>query len=225
MYGQRKGALAKTLLKLGFPDLYSSNIRKMVNINARLPFNLHNKNLSVTFDASSSGSRSGSSNRPSLNFSPLSPPSRSHERIQGYVGTPLEHVNHQALSPDSSTPGSREPSVHESVSSSRIPILNVRLVKPPPAGIAGIAARRGRARRRGGESTSIGSGTGIREQSVPVDIGLPSSDNTVADNTPRAKDFCLGSAETIEPMVSVSPASTVEFIIQDTGPLTVTWGD
>jgi hypothetical protein len=206
---------------LGFLDLYPANIRKMVNINARLPFNLHNKNLSVTFDASSSGSRSGSSNRPSLNFSPLSPPSRYHERIQGYVSSPLD----RALSRDSSRPGSREPSVHESVSSTRTPILNVRLVKTPPAGTVGIAARRGRARRRGGESTSIGSGTGIREECVPVDIGLPSSDDTVADNTPRAKDFSLGSTETIEPMVSVSPASTVDFIIQDTGPLTVTWGD
>ena len=195
----------------------------MVNINARLPFNLHNKNLSATLDASSSGSRSGSSNRPSLNFSPHSQPSRSHERIQGYVGTPLEH---EAISRDSSTPASREPSVHDSVSSTRTPILNVRLVKTLPAGTAGVAAaRRGRARRKAGEGTSIGSGTGIREESVPVNIGLPSSDGTVADNTPRAKDFCHGSAETIEPMVSVSPASTVDFIIQDTGPLTVTWGD
>lgn len=191
----------------------------MVNINARLPFNLHNKNLSATIDASSSGSRSGSSNRPSLHFSPLSQPSRSHERIQGYAGAPL---GHQASSRDSSTPGSREASVHESVSSSRTPILNVRLVKTLPAG---IAARRGRAKRRGGESTSIGSGTGIREESIPVNIGLPSSDGTVADNTPRAKDFCLGSVETIEPVVSVSPASTIDFIIQDTGPLTVSWGD
>jgi hypothetical protein len=195
----------------------------MVNINARLPFNLHNKTLSATIDASSSGSRSGSSNRPSLNFSPLSPPSRSKE----YVGAPLEHDSHPSLakSRDSSTPGSREPSAHESVSSSRTPILNVRLVKNLPAGTVGIAARRGRARRKGGESTSIGSGTRIREESVPVDIGLPSSDGTVADNTPQAKDFYLGSAKTIEPLVSVSPASTVDFIIQDTGPLTVTWGD
>ena len=227
MYGQRKGALANDLLNLDYPDLYyPSYIRKMVNINARLPFNLHNKNLSATLDASSSGSRSGSSNRPSLSFSPHSQTSRSHERIQGYVGTPLEHVSQQAISRDSSTPGSREPSVHDSVSSTRTPILNVRLVKTLPAGTTiGVAARRGRARRKGGESTSIGSGTGIREESVPVNIGLPSSDSTVADNTPRAKDFCLGSAGTIEPMVSVSPASTVDFIIQDTGPLTVTWGD
>jgi len=201
--------------------LGSSNIRKMVNVNARLPFNLHNKNLSATIDASSSGSRSGSSNR--LYISPLSPPSRSsQEQIQRYVGTSHEHL---AVSRDSSSPGSREPSVHESVSSTRTPILNVRLVKQLPAGTAGIAARRGRARRKGGESPSIGSGTGIREESVPVDIGLPSSDGTVADNTPQAKDFCLGPPETVEPMVSVSPASTVDFIIQDTGPLTVNWGD
>lgn len=194
----------------------------MVNINARLPFNLHNKNLSATIDASSSGSRSGSSNRPSLNTSPLSPLSRSHEQIQRYVGTPLEHDSHLAVSRDSSSPGSREPSAHESVSSTRTPILNVRLVKQLPAGNAGIAARRGRARRKGGESPSIGSGTGIREESVPVDIELPSSDGTVANNTPQAKDF---PPDTVEPVVSVSPASTVDFIIQDTGPLTVTWGD
>ena len=203
----------------------------MVNINARLPFNLHNKNLSATIDASSSGSRSGSSNRPSLNFSPLSPLSRSHEQVQeGYVGAPLENVSHLAISRGSSlVPGSREPSVHGSeVSSTRTPILNVRLVKNLPTGTSvGIAARRGRARRKGGESTSIGSGTGIQEESNPVNIGLPSSDGTVVDNTPRMEDFCLRTAEIIEPkpMVSVSPASTVDFIIQDTGPLTVSWGD
>jgi len=208
-------------LKERMSSIVRSKEGKMVNVNARLPFNLHNKKLSATIDASSSGSRSGSSNR----LSPLSQPSRSHERIKGHIGAPLEPVSHRPLSRDSSTPDSREPSVHESVSSSRTPILNARLVKTLPAGTAGIAARRGRARRKGGESTSIGSATGIREESVPVNIGLPSSDGTVADNTPRAKDFCLGSAETIEPMVSVSPASTVDFIIQDTGPLTVTWGD
>ena len=203
----------------------------MVNINARLPFNLHNKNLSATIDASSSGSRSGSSNRPSLSFSPLSPTSRSHEQIQGCVGAPpLENVSHLAVSRGSSIPGSREPSVHGSeVSSTRTPILNVRLVKNlPSTGTVGIAARRGRARRKGGESTSIGSGTGIQEEeSVPVNTGLPSSDGTVVDNTPRMEDFCLRTAEIIEPkpMVSVSPASTVDFIIQDTGPLTVSWGD
>ena len=177
----------------------------MVNINSRLPFNLHNKNLSATIDASSSGSRSGSSSkRPSL--SPLSPPSRSHEQIQRYVGAPVEHdTTHLAISRDSSTPGSREPSVHDSVSSSRTPILNVRLVKNPPAGPVGIAARRGRARRKGGESTSIGSGSGIREESDPVDVGLPSSDGTVGDSIPQAKNFSLGSAEAaIEPKPMVS---------------------
>ena len=211
--------------KLGTLTFTFSNNRKMVNINARLPFNLHNKNLSVAIDASSSGSRSGSSNRPS--FSPLSPVSRSREQIQGYVGAPLEHVGHLPLSRDSSTPGSREPSVHESVSSTRTPVLNVRLIKNLPASTAGTAARRGRARRKAGESTSIGSGTGIQEESVPPNVGLPSSDGTVADNTPRAEGFCLRTAEIIEPKptVSVSPASTIDFIIQDTGPLTVTWGD
>jgi hypothetical protein len=207
-------------LKERMSSIVRSKEGKMVNINARLPFNLHNKKLSATIDASSSGSRSRSSHRPSLNSSPLSPPLRSHEHIQGYVVAPLDHISHL-----DSTPGSRENSVHESeVSSTRTPILNVRLVKNLPAG---LAARRGRPRRKGGESTSIGSGSGIQEESVPANIGLPCSDGTVADNTPRAEDFCLRAAETVEPkpMVSVSPASTVDFIIQDTGPLTVTWGD
>lgn len=198
----------------------------MVNVNARLPFNLHNKNLSATVDASSSGSRSDSSKRPSLNFSPLSPPSQSHEQIQGYVGAPLIPATHPPVSRDSSTVGSREPSAHESeISTTRTSILNVRLVRKLPSGTVGIAARRGRARRKGGES--IGSGTGIQEESVPVDSGLPSSDDTVADNTPRTANFPLHTVENIEPKLtlSVSPASAVDFVIQDAGPLTVSWGD
>jgi len=199
---------------------------KMVNVNARLPFNLHNKNLSATLDASSSGSRSGSrSNRP---FSPFSPPSQSHEQIQGYVGAPLAHVSHPPVSRDSSTVGSREHSAHGSeISTSRTSTLHVRLVKNLPSSSVGMAARRGRARRKGGES--IGSGTGIEEESVPlINNGLPSSDGTVADNTPRAAKFSLDTAETSEskPTLSISPASSVvDFVIQDTGPLTVGWGD
>ena len=153
----------------------------MVNVNARLPFNLHNKNLSATIDASSSGSRSTSSNRPSLNVSPLSP---------------------------------------------RTPILNVRLVKKLPSDAVGIAARRGRARRKGGEDN--GPGMGFEKESVPRDSGLASSDDTAADNTPRVEDFSLiRTAETseVKPTFSVSPASTVDLILEDPGPLTVNWGD
>ena len=198
----------------------------MVNLNARLPFNLRNKSFSATIDTSPSGSRSASSHRPSLNFSPLSLPSQSHEQIQGYVGAPLAPVSHSAISRDSSTVGSREPSAHDSeFSTTRTPILNVRLVKKLPSGTVGIAARRGRARRKGGEN--IGSETGIEEESFPPNSGLPSPDNTVADNTPRAATFSLGTAEIIEakPTLSISPASTVDFVIQDTGPLTVSWPD
>ena len=223
----------------------------MVNVNARLPFNLHNKNLSVTIDASSSrGSRSASSsttNRPSLNFSPLSPsgPLQSHEQIQGYVGAPLtpvtqhQHQHHHhhhssAISRDSSMV-SREPSTHESeMSTTRSPpILSVRLVKNLPSGPIAIKPRRGRARRKGGENNNNnGSPMGIHyhnhiHPSVPPDgcCGLPSSDGTVGDST--ARDFPLGTAEIVEskPTLSVSPASTVDFILQDTGPLTVSWGD
>lgn len=198
----------------------------MVNVNAHLPFNLHNKHLSATIDASSSGSRSGSSNRPSLNLSPLSPPSQSHEQIQGYVGAPLAPAGHPTTSRDSSTVGSREPSAHESeISSARTPILNIRLVKKLPSSSVNIAARRGRARRKGGET--IASGTGIEEESIPASSGLPSSDSTVADNFPRAAKFSLDTAENIEPKptLSLSPASTIDFVIQNTGPLTVSWGD
>jgi hypothetical protein len=197
----------------------------MVNVNARLPFNLHNKNLSATLDSSGSRSASSSTNRPSLNFSPLSPPSQSHEQIQGYVGAPLVPASHPAISRDPSM-DSREPSAHGSdTSRSRTPILNVWLVKNLPSAPVGIAARRGRARRKGGENN--GSGMGIQQEPVPPDSGLPSSDGTVAENTPRAEDFSLGTAETIEPKptLSVSPASTVNFVLQDTGPLTVCWGD
>lgn len=196
----------------------------MVNLNARLPFNLHNKNLAVTIDASPSDSRSASSHRPSVNFSPLSPPSQSHEQIQGYVGAPLTPANHPAHSRDSSM-GSREPSAPESeASTARTPILNVRLVKKLPSGTVGISARRGRARRKGGESTNS-FGLGIQpEESVPVHSGLPSSDTTVADNTPRMQNLTLVTSES-KPTLSVSPASTADFVIHDTGPLIVSWGD
>jgi len=199
----------------------------MVNVNTRLPFNLHNKNLSATIGASSSGSRSASSstNRPSVNFAPLSPPSQSHEQIQGYVGAPLTPASHPAISRDSSM-GSREPSAHESeTSTTRTPILSLRLVKNLPSGAVSISARRGRARRKGGENN--GSAMAIQQGSVPADSGLPASDGTVADRTPRVEDFSVRMAETIEPKptLSVSPASTVDFILQDTGPLTVSWGD
>jgi hypothetical protein len=200
----------------------------MVNVNARLPFNLHNKNLSTTIDASSSGSRSPSSstNRPSLNFSPLSlPTAQSHEQMQGYVGAPLTPVTHPATSRDSSMV-SREASTHESENSStRAPILSVCLVKNIPSGAVTIAARRGRARRKGGESN--GSGLGIQQEPVTTDSGLPSSDGTVADNTPRMEDFSLRTVDIVEQKLtlSISPASTVDFVLQDTGPLTVSWGD
>ena len=137
---------------------------------------LATKNLSVTFDASSSGSKSGSSNRPFLKFSPLSPPSRSHELIQGYVGAPLEHDSHQAMIlPHQFLANLLS---MKSVSSSQI-ILNIWPVKPPP-GTAGMAATRGLgcARRRGGESTtSISSGQEFKRNPLQVVIGLPSSDN------------------------------------------------
>ncbi|KAF8814817.1 hypothetical protein BYT27DRAFT_6960675 [Phlegmacium glaucopus] len=211
-----------------FKERMSSIVRskegKMVNVNARLPFNLHNKNLSATMGASSSGSRSASgssTNRPSLNFSPLSPSSQSHEHIQGYVGAPLTPVTHPVISRDSSL--SREPSAHESETST--PILNLRLVKSLPSASIGIAARRGRARKKYGENNA--SATVIQQESLPADSGLPASDGTVADHTPRGEDFPLHAAETIEPKptLSISPASTVDFILQDTGPLTASWGD
>jgi hypothetical protein len=198
----------------------------MVNVNAHLPFNLHNKHLSAIIDASSSGSRSGSSNRPSVNLPPLSLPSQSHEQIQGYVGAPLAPVGHPTTSRDSSTVGSREPSAYESeISSARTPILNIRLVKKLPSSSVNITARRGRARRKGGET--IASGTGVEKESVPASTGLPSSDSTVADNFPPAAKFSLGTAENIQPelTLSLSPASTIDFVIQNTGPLTVSWGD
>lgn len=239
------------------PPPLDPTLRKMVNVNARLPFNLHNKNLSVTIDASSSrGSRSASSsttNRPSLNLSPLSPsgPLQSHEQIQGYVGAPLtpvtqphqhqhqqQHHHSSAISRDSSMV-SREPSTHESeMSTTRSPpILSVRLVKNLPSGPIGIKPRRGRARRKGGENNNNnnnnGSPMGIHyhnhnhPSSVPPDgcCGLPASDGTMGDST--ARDLALGTAEIVEskPTLSVSPASTVDFILQDTGPLTVSWGD
>ena len=199
----------------------------MVNVNARLPFNLHNKKLSSTIDASSSDSRSASTstNRPSLNFSPLSPSSHSHEQIQGYVGAPLTPLSHSAISRDSST-GSREPSAHDlETSATRTSILNIRLVKNLPSGTVGVAARRGRARRKGGENN--GSVIGIQQESIPADDGLPSPDGTVSGNTLRLENLSLRATENIEPKptLSVSPASTIEFTLQDTGPLTVSWGD
>ncbi|KAF8149345.1 hypothetical protein B0H34DRAFT_182472 [Crassisporium funariophilum] len=182
-------------------------LRKMVNVNSRLPFNLHNKKLSVTIDPSSS-SRSASSSthpRPSLNFSPLPSTTPSNGQVQAHVGAPLTTAVHPTVSRSSSM-ASRETSAHESdPSTTRTPILNIRLVRGLPSGGAGITARRGRAKRKAGES-NVSAGAVYPEHIRPLDE--PSSPgSTVDDGTPRIH--------------TLLPISTDA----NTGPLTVSWGD
>ncbi|KAF8965640.1 hypothetical protein BDZ97DRAFT_1918190 [Flammula alnicola] len=218
-------------LKERMGHIVRSKEGKMVNVNSRLPFNLHNKKLSVTIEPSSS-SRSASSstnNRPSLNFSPLSSTPHTHAQVQAHVGAPLTSVQHPDVSRSSSV-ASRETSTHDSDKSIRSPILNVRLVRGLPSGHSGAAsARRGRAKRKGGDSSTNGSvvPSPVEQQPVqetPVEEGPGSLDSTVDDGTPRVQTI-QPSGILPNPTLSISPASTVAFKLQDTGPLTVSWGD
>ncbi|KAF8955658.1 hypothetical protein BDZ97DRAFT_261267 [Flammula alnicola] len=61
-------------------------------------------------------------------------------------------------------------------------------------------------------------------QETPVEEGPGSLDSTVDDGTPRIQTI-QPSGILPNPTLSISPASTVAFKLQDTGPLTVSWGD
>ncbi|KIM45697.1 hypothetical protein M413DRAFT_345832 [Hebeloma cylindrosporum] len=168
---------------------------KMVNVNSRLPFNLHHKNLTSiptrhASSTSSSNSRSAStstSNR-GRGLVPLTP--HSHAQIQAHVGGPLTVVpsNHSladlVMNPHAT--GSRSSSIasrgtststhgHESETSKaaalRSPVIHAHLVRRPGSGIPGLggpgaAARRGRPKKKKtGDGDSPSSPTVVGEAS------------------------------------------------------------
>jgi len=180
--------------------IYITN-SKMVNVNARLPFNLHNKHLSSitnTVDrhassASSSKSRSVStstSNR-GRGLVPLSPILHSHAQIQAHVGGPLTIVpsNNSLVDfvTDSNAAGSRSSSMasrgtsvstrgHDSETSKggvlRSPVIHARLVRRPGLGIGSVAAAA--AARRGRSKKKKKSGGGDAPSS-PTPAGAANS--------------------------------------------------
>jgi len=146
----------------------------MVNVNARLPFNLHHKNVSSitnTMDrhpSTSSNSRSAStstSNR-GRGLVPLSYTPHSHAQIQTHVGGPLTLVpsntsladlvtNPHAAGSRSSSMASRGTSAsthgHDSETSKgpalRSLVIYAYLVRRPGSGIAGLGGAAAAARR------------------------------------------------------------------------------
>ena len=183
-------------LSLPTPVLIHSS--KMVNVNARLPFNLHHKNLSsITNTAdrhasTSSNSRSAStstSNR-GRGLAPLSSTPYSHAQIQAHVGGPLTVVpsntslvdlatNPHATGSRSSSMASRGTSAsthgHDSETSKgpalRSPVIHAHLVRRPGSGIVGVG---GAAAARRGRPKTKKSGSGDSASS-PTAAGPSSS--------------------------------------------------
>ncbi|KAF9010712.1 hypothetical protein BDQ17DRAFT_1346758 [Cyathus striatus] len=134
----------------------------MVNVNARLPFNLHNKNLSHTLDAhhtaASSSSRSASLSihslpKPSPSLSPLSNTPHTHTQVHAHVGAPLSFD--PPTNASSTRSSSRDGADLEVYTRNRI--LNLRLVHRNGAG------RRGRSRIKvaEGEDSAAANSNGV----------------------------------------------------------------
>ncbi|EDR00123.1 uncharacterized protein LACBIDRAFT_334397 [Laccaria bicolor S238N-H82] len=93
---------------------------KMVNVNSRVPFNLHNKKIAVTLDPSPSSSRGSAS---------LSSHSRSHTngqahwQVQAHVGAPVTNN----IPSSSSSITSQDGVSTDFEGFTRSPILNLRL--------------------------------------------------------------------------------------------------
>jgi hypothetical protein len=197
-----------------FSSYASTNIlsSKMVNVNARLPFNLHHKNLSsITNTAdrhasTSSNSRSASSNR-GRGLVPLSSTPHSHAQIQAHVGGPLTVVpsntsladlvtNPHAAGSRSSSMASRGTSAsthgHDSETSKgpalRSPVIHARLVRRPGSGIPGVggaaAARRGRPKtKKSGSGDSSSSPTAAGPSSSRSEQQLQQAPSISLTNT------------------------------------------
>lgn len=162
----------------------------MVNVNSRVPFNLHNKKIGVTLDPSPSSSRGSLSSHSRSHTN-----GQAHWQVQAHVGAPLTVTNNIPSSSSSIT--SQDGVSPDFEGFTRCPILNLRLVRPTFTAVPTSSTRRGRARRRGGDgnlqeladaSTGEVGGNRILENDEGFDRSgpLPSSHTTtVGDGTPR----------------------------------------
>lgn len=198
----------------------------MVNVNSRVPFNLHNKKIAVTLDPSPSSSRGSAS---------LSSHSRSHTngqahwQVQAHVGAPVTNN----IPSSSSSITSQDGVSTDFEGFTRSPILNLRLVRP--SFTAGVPTRRGRARRRREDGnfaeladTSTGElgENGILKNDEGFDRSgpLPSSHTTtVGDGTPRQPLQHLYHGH--DTSTTASPASSFDIKFTNVGPLTVSFDD
>lgn len=221
----------------------------MVTVGSRTPFNLSNKKkMSFRVDpSSSSNSRSiSSSNRPSIaNFSPLSgiPPSQLRTQIGAPLRTPstntVSNMPSTPISRSSSQLSSRGVSMHESSQSQSSrstprPILNARLVRGPPlreVKAAAAAARRGRATRRkaafdleDGEPAEVPPTPAATEFTPQPPVASSVGSKLEEEGTPKTYSRGIGVVQP-RPALSTSPASSIGFKLQDTGPMTISWGD
>ncbi|KAF9445695.1 hypothetical protein P691DRAFT_805278 [Macrolepiota fuliginosa MF-IS2] len=215
---------------------------KMVNLHARLPFNLHNRSLSARLDPSSSRSASDSllvsptSPRypisyavPHTNFytSPLGlgDSRRSSASRSSSVAFAVD-VAHHGDDDIEEGEDDHEGNEGDDVDDDRTPILNLRLVIP--AGPV-LPLSRGRSPLKSTNEEDA-EDTGTAPQTIPpplpkpdlLEAGVTSPSSTVMPviTTPRDAPEVehLG-----QPTVSISPASTISFRIQETTPLILDW--
>ncbi|EKM75286.1 hypothetical protein AGABI1DRAFT_132423 [Agaricus bisporus var. burnettii JB137-S8] len=203
---------------------------KMVNLHARLPFNLHNRNLSACLDPSTSRSASDSlltspaSPRYPISY-PVNSPSNFHDAKDDYPSrsssvVPPQRGRGYEGEPDWSSDREEE---------SRAPILNLRLVNPKYGIGMGRPLTRGRSQLKlAGQGAQAGEET-ARETSLGEDV--QGETNTISP-VPQEQEVVVSPADTVVPknppftsdvQIAVSPASTSSFKIQETTPLVLAW--
>lgn len=190
----------------------------MVNVNARLPFNLHNHASSSNPHPSSSSQSLSSSSR-SLSHTDGRVPTgiaHSNSHIQVHVGAPLSALSspvastsrppvfHQASPSRSSSMASRETGDGSVVRQREQPILGLKLVRIPFPENMESSGRRGRKKKKISEEASDGelaspSAKTPTAHDAHFDLDIPTGDAA----TPRPPRQVLAAAE-----ISISPAST-----------------
>ncbi|KAF9482104.1 hypothetical protein BDN70DRAFT_930365 [Pholiota conissans] len=171
---------------------------KMVNVNARLPFNLHNHphpTGSIHANPSSSSSLSLSSSSRSFSaaglaaiptLSQTSGTPHTHAQVQVHVGAPLPGPSNLSRNTPyhrdtaefsrSSSAASRDPSASASDDGSlarnrRTPILGLRLVRVPFPDAAGVG-RRGRKKRKTSAEEGVSPQAGHPSESVGMSASV-----------------------------------------------------
>jgi len=210
-------------------NIVRSKEDKMVNVNAQIPFNLHNQNLGQRLDPSSSRSarsRSGGANadyssensrRPSPSPAPSLQISRSSTSLHpGDVASAHFSVDHEP----------------------RKPLLNVRLVRGVGKQRASGSGARGRLGRFGDDSARevyVGDGSGSSQQEVTHEYehhdGQDDAEDVVTprppDQIPRWATLQEASVETPADALAPKPPSprAPEFKFQEAGVISRSWGD